>query len=103
MLMRRPIFLDGPLRGQDRPVPEGAICYETVDLSGPLSINEGWSKLLVVTYRFQKFGFASGEDTFWVWLGWCGPYDAPPARLIVNALLNSDAIERGHLDPQWGA
>jgi hypothetical protein len=98
--MRRAIYLDGPLKGLDHPVPDCMRYVEVVDPSIDASLQSATFTNNLVTYQFKKFGFTSGGQIFWVWIGWCGHYDEPSAETIVNGLLNPDAIMRGHYGSQ---
>jgi hypothetical protein len=92
--MRRPIYLDGPLKDKDHPIPEG---LRNVEAKNP-NLEHWAATRSVVTYQFKKFGLAFGGTTFYVWLGWCGHYDEPSAETIANALFKPEIIERGESD-----
>ena len=88
-----PVYVDGPLKGQDFPVSEPWMRVQAVDpdvmLDGsrndPVDMNRA-----IVTYTLQKFGFRSGGKNVMLWLGVSGP-DEPDAEVLADLLLSDAA------------
>lgn len=86
-----PIYVDGPLEGQDFPTAPGfpvqAIDYGTpVDFS--LSL-EG----TIVTYQLHQFAFHSGGKAVSFWVGSCSP-GKPDAVTVFRALCKPELFDR---------
>ncbi len=86
-----PIYVDGPLEGQDFPaapgVPVRAIHYGTPN---------GFSLSLtadIATYQMRRFAFHSGGKAVSFWVGWCSPVE-PDAVTVFRVLCKPELFGR---------
>jgi hypothetical protein len=89
----RPVYVDGPLKGQDFPVRAASISsgvnasdYGQDTLAG---VGRAGS-LPVVHYTLHRFGFRSGGSAVLLWIGWSA---GEPAAEVLADLLLSDAAK----------
>jgi hypothetical protein len=90
-----PVYVDGPLKGQDFPVSEPWQRVQTVDPEvmwdgshnpgDPIDIDRA-----IVTYTLRRFGFHSGGEQVMIWLGVSGPGE-PDADVLADLLLSDAA------------
>jgi len=91
-----PVYVDGPLKGQDFPVTEPcrqvqALDPEVMHIGDPdAEITGIGMPSAIVTYTLQKFGFRSGDGTVMLWLGVSGPGE-PDAEVLADLLLSDAA------------
>lgn len=80
-----PVYVDGPLKGQDFAVPGSSRSVQAVD-------PDGWpdDPARIVTYHLRQFGFASGGGTVLLWIGSSAPGD-PDAGVLADLLLSDAA------------
>jgi hypothetical protein len=91
-----PLYVDGPLKGQDFAVPGGSRHVQAVDYGG-----EPWNYDVsltgqVVTYHLRQFAFRSGGGTVMLWVG-CSQPGEPDADVLADLLL-SDAAKAARCD-----
>ena len=91
----QPVYVDGPLKGQDFPVDEPWMRVQAVDPDVMLNPAADPSSPLdpsraIVTYTLQKFGFRSGDKNVMLWLGVSGPGE-PDAEVLADLLLSDAA------------
>lgn len=92
---RHPIYIDGPLEGQDFPADPGVMCVQAIDYGKPdvHSILSGSLAGEVVTYELRQFGFHCGGKAVSFWVGSCSP-GAPDAVAIFRALCKPELFGR---------
>jgi hypothetical protein len=92
-----PVYVDGPLKGQDFPVPAASRHVQAVDPEDYRPALAGGDGLLhPVTYALQRFGFHSGGSTVMLWLG-CSEPGEPDVAVLADLLL-SDAAKAARCD-----
>ena len=82
-----PVYVDGPMKGQDFAVDEPFIGVSAIDPEDPVD-EHGHSK--VVTYTLRKFGFLSGGGAFALWIATSEPGE-PDAEVLADLLLSDAA------------
>lgn len=86
-----PVYVDGPLKGQDFAVPSSSRTVQAID-------PDGWpdSPARVVTYHLSQFAFRSRGGTVALWVG-CSVPGEPDAEVLADLLL-SDAAKAARVD-----
>jgi hypothetical protein len=88
---RRPIYVDGPLEGQD--FPTDLMYVQAYDYGAPgdrLSLT--WAAE-TVTYQIRQWGFHAGGTGVSFWVGSCSPGE-PDAVTVFRALCKPELFER---------
>jgi hypothetical protein len=95
---RHPIYVDGPLEGQDFPADPGVPAVQAIDYGTPdaHSILSGSMTGDVVTYELHQFGFHCGGKAVSFWVGWCSP-GGLDAVTVFRALCKPEMFERAEL------
>lgn len=90
---RHPIYVDGPLEGQD--FPADSLRVQAVDYGEPdvHSILSGSLVGDVVTYELRQFGFHCGGKAVSFWVGSCEPGE-PDAWSVFRALCKPELLDR---------
>lgn len=92
-----PVYVDGPLKGQDFAVPASSRHVQAIDPEDYRPALAGGDGLLhPVTYHLRKYGFHSGNSAVMLWLG-CSKPGEPPADVLADLLL-SDAAKAARCD-----
>lgn len=89
---RHPIYIDGPLEGQDFPVLPGLSHVQAIDYGKPGE----WSSTLTadyVTYELRQFGFKSGGKAVSFWIA-SRSLGEPDAMTVVRALCKPELLGR---------
>lgn len=90
---RHPIYIDGPLEGQDFLADSMFVQAIDCDSYG----GTVWSmKADVVTYQLRQFGFHCGGKAVSFWVGSCGPGE-PDAWSVFRALCKPELLERAEM------
>jgi hypothetical protein len=93
----RPVYVDGPLKGQrfdtDDTFVRAPDCSGLEARSLAAGTTPPTSPLPVATYQFRKFGFHAGGKAVLVDIGWCSPAE-PDAEAIARALFKPEVMER---------
>jgi hypothetical protein len=88
-----PIYVDGPLEGQDFPADRDSPTVQALDYGG-----RPWGLTLhadVVTYQLRQFAFHSGGKGVSFWIGSCAPGE--PAVTIFRALCKPELLDRAEV------
>jgi hypothetical protein len=90
-----PVYVDGPLKGQDFPVSDSWQRVQTVDLDVMLDYAADPSSPIdpsraIVTYTLRKFAFHSGGNVAALWLA-CSEPGEPDAEVLADLLLSDAA------------
>jgi hypothetical protein len=70
--MRHPIYLDGPLKGEDRPVDD---YFPVLKVPVPPNITDDLSGSLqpkVISYTIREYALVSGGERVLLWLAYIG-------------------------------
>jgi len=87
-----PIYVDGPLEGQDFPADHYSPYVQAIDYGPP----DGWSLSLtasIVTYQLRQFAFHTGGKAVSFWVGSCSPGE-PDAVTVFRALCKPELFDR---------
>lgn len=88
-----PVYVDGPLKGQDFPVSEPWMKVQAVDpdvmFDGSRNPEDPIDRA-IVTYTLNKFGFRSGGKSVMLWLATSEPGE-PDADVLCDLLLSDAA------------
>lgn len=93
-----PIYVDGPLEGQDFPVAPGTLHVQAIDY-GPARDLPPYDVALTgdyVTYELHQFAFHSGGRAVSLWLGSCAP-GKPDAITILRAICKPELLDRAEV------
>jgi hypothetical protein len=101
---RRPIYIDGPLEGQDFPVDPDVHHVQALDYP---KVGIGISSYLpgteipdipIVTYQLREFAFRSGGSTVRFLIGSSAPGE-PFAMTVFRALCKPELLDRAETGP----
>jgi hypothetical protein len=84
----RPVYVDGPLEGEEFSLPDDFPVVYAHDADGT-SVLETRNQ---VAYQFLPFVFTMGGKAVRVQLGYCGDY--PDADAVAKALFRPEVFER---------
>ena len=91
----RPVYVDGPLEGQEFDTDTSFVqAIDTVAYED--SRGSSFPDGSTVTYQFRKFGFHMGGKAVVVWVGWCSPGD-PDGETVAKALFKPDVMSRAEV------
>lgn len=92
----RPVYVDGPLLGED--FPTNLMYVQAVDYGEPgiSSFTAGSLIGNVVTYQLRQFGFHAGGKAVSFWVGSCSPGE-PDAVTVFRALCKPELFDRAEL------
>lgn len=101
---RHPIYVDGPLEGQDFPAAPGSLHVQAIDYGSGRDFPQHDVALTAsyVTYELHQFAFHSGGTAVSFWVGSCAP-GKPDAMTLLRAICKPELLDRVEvLDmPAW--